>query len=234
MKLIATLLSVILLFSQMGFADDALRIKALKDQIITMAKDFEGQGDADFSKQKALDVLVEELVLLAPQKPVKDRISVIAGVWRQVWGKYDYRNEDRGIDPELGIEEIYQVVNEKGYYYNVSYLYKDGDRNQKRIGLLRGKFKLDKQDSNSLKVKFTDYPGASKKSDNVPLWALAEMAENKTLPNRITIVSSWIVRWFFGGGTLREAYTDKDLRIVYGASGGVKENETIYVMTRVQ
>ena len=205
----------------------------LKRQIIQLAQSFEGQGDPDFSKQRLLEPLVQELLRISSSSPIRDRLPVLAGVWRQVWGPYDYRNDDRGIDPELGTEEIYQVVSSKGYYYNVSYLYKDGDRNQKRIGLLRGEYKVDANQLNTLNVKFTDYPGASSKPNELELWQLAEMAENDTLPNRITIVPSFIVRLFFGGGSLREVYTDHDLRITYGSSQRSPDRESIYIMIRM-
>ena len=230
--ILVPLLSLFIL--SVSHADVDWNRKMIKSKIVQLAKSFEGQGDPDFSKQNAFTPLVQELLAIAPQPPVEDRLDVLAGVWRQVWGPYDYRNDDRGIDPELGIEEIYQVVSREGYYYNVSYLYKNGDKNKKRIGLLRGEYKLSKDDPNTLNVKFTNYPGASSKSDGLQLWQLPALAELGTLPNKITIVPSFLVKIFFGGGTLREVYTDDDLRILYGASKRYPENDSIYIMTRVR
>ncbi len=68
-------------------------VESLKGDIISLAETFQGLGDADFSKQHALDSLVEKLLRIAPQPPVKKRLPLIAGVWKQVWGPYDYRKE---------------------------------------------------------------------------------------------------------------------------------------------
>lgn len=234
MKHISLILSSCFLLSNLALANVETQKNELKQQIIDLAKSFEGQGDPDYSRQEALEPLVEKLLKIAPQPPVEKRLPLLFGPWRQVWGPYDYRNEDRGIDPELGVEEIYQVISPNGYYYNVSYLYKNGDRIQKRIGLLRGEYRLQEKHSNKLKVRFTNFPGASSKPESLELWELAELAENGNLPNRIKIVPRFIVRLFFGGGTLREVYTDEDLRITYGSSKRNPSEEAIYIMTRVK
>lgn len=164
---------------------------------------------------------------------VAERLKVLAGTWKQEWGPYEYGNSDGGgIDPEIGIEEIYQVVSSSGYYYNVAPIYKDGDRNQERIGLLRGEFKVQK--GNILSVKFTDYPGVEPRPSKIPLWKLPEQAESGTLKNKVTIVPSEVVRLQFGGGTLEEVYTDSTLRLVYGKSAKPGYQKRLYVMTRVE
>ncbi|MBX9768189.1 MAG: hypothetical protein K2X47_13025 [Bdellovibrionales bacterium] len=214
-------------------SQEASEVSELKTRILALAKSFEGQGDPDFSRQNALEPLVKRLVAISPQPPVKDRLPLLYGTWKQVWGPYDYRNDDRGVDRELGIQEIYQVIFQGGYYYNVSPLYKKGDRSQERIGLLRGQFKLDKKNPNALNVRFTNYPGVRSRPASTPLWELAALAENKTLTNRITIVPTFIVKLFFGGGALLEIYTDKDLRILYGSNNSEFKNPYLYVMTKV-
>lgn len=95
--------------------ENGMNIEAVKSTILTMAESFAGQGDADFSKQKALQVYVDKLLQLAPSKPISQRLRILAGAWKQVWGPYDYRNDDRGIDPELVTDSIYQVVFPEGY-----------------------------------------------------------------------------------------------------------------------
>lgn len=210
-----------------------LKVSELKARILLLAQSFEGQGDPDFSRQNALEPLVNELLALSPQLPVKDRLPLLYGAWKQVWGPYDYRNDDRGVDQELGTSEIYQVIFEGGYYYNVSPLYKKGDRNQERIGLLRGRFQLDKKNPNALNVRFTNYPGVKSRPAGQNIWDLAALAENKTLKNRTTIVPTLIVKLFFGGGALLEVYTDKDMRILYGSNNSEFKNPYLYIMTKV-
>lgn len=230
MKALALFLSV---YPMISFAQTQPDVSELKAQIVSLAASFSGQGDPDFSKQKSLEVLVQRLIEKNPMPPVKERIDTIAGVWKQVWGPYDYRNEDRGVDPELGTGEIYQVVSKDGYYYNVSPLYKNGDRNKERIGLLRGEFVLDKKSNDQLRVKFIRYPGVEPRPSNVNIWELAAQAEAGTLENEISIVPTWIVRLFFNSGFLREVYTDGDLRLVYGSSTRASSKPALYVMTRV-
>lgn len=213
---------------------DSVAVASAKNDLLSLAKSFEGQGDPDFSKQRQLDALVEKLLQLSPQPPVKNRLNFIYGTWKQVWGPYEYRNDQRGVDPELGTDEIYQVVSKDGYYYNVSPLYKNGDRNKERIGLLRGEYTLDSKNLNVLRVKFTRYPGVSRRPTDLKLWELAPLAEADELENQITIVPTFIVRLFFRGGALREVYTDSDLRIVYGSSSRNFTKEAIYIMTKVK
>ena len=209
-------------------------VEDIKHQIIRMAQSFAGQGDPDFSKQEKLDSLVKKLVRLAPQPPVKDRLHYLYGAWHQVWGPYDYRNDNRGVDPELGVDEIYQVISHDGYYYNVSPLYKDGDHAQERIGLLRGEYEQDDTYLNRLNVHFTSYRGLDYRPGTMPIWQLVPQAENDALNDEITIVPWLIVRLFFGSGALDEVYTDADIRICYGSDGTDTGMKSIYILTKVK
>lgn len=200
----------------------------IKEDILALARRYLGQGDADFSKQEKINILVNELLDSAPQPPVKKRLSLLYGPWKQVWGPYDYRNKNRGIDPSVTVDEIYQVVFEGGYYYNVNPNKENG-----KIGLLRGEYKLASDDSDFLNVHFTAFPATKTRPNDLPLWELPKLAEAGTLPDETHVVPKWIVRLFFGGGALREVYTDDTMRITYGAKSiENRDNEFIYIMTR--
>lgn len=232
-----SLFSIFLFIPLIAFGKDEVptnEITKVKNQIIQLAQKYSGQPDKDFSKQRSLEVPVKRLLQLKPMAPIKDRIPILAGTWKQVWGPYDYRTESRGIDPELEVKEIYQVVFKEGYYYNVSPLYKDGDRNQERIGLLRGEFKLNPEKTDTLNVRFTKYPGVEPRPKNINIWELAPRAENGTLENEITIVPTWVVEKFYRQGQLREVYTDEDLRICYGLSDRPGSKPALYIMSRVK
>lgn len=208
--ILTTTLVTALFATQFAFANNHEEaVMDLKNQILVMAKSFEGQGDPDQSKQQKIEVLVNQLVQLSPMRPVRERISLLAGAWKQVWGPYDYRNDNGGVDPKLGVKEIYQVVFADGYYYNVAPYYPNGDQSREQIDLLRGEFKLDEDDQNGLRVKFTKYPGVEPRPNGINLWDLAAVAEADHLENEITIVPTWIVKLFFGGGKLEEVYTDQ-------------------------
>ncbi len=58
------------------------------------------------------------------------------------------------------------------------------------------------------------------------------LAESGTLPNQVTIVPTFIVRLFFGGGTLIEVYTDETIRILYGSNNDEFKTKYLYVMVR--
>lgn len=84
-----------------------------------------------------------------------------------------------------------------------------------------------------LKVRFTNYPSNRGRPEGVALWELAAMAEKDALPAKTTIVPTIIVRLFFGGGYLREVYTDEDMWITYGGDHvDDRTDEFIYIMTR--
>lgn len=233
LKFIAIIAATLLSVQTTVASTNKENVSSLKNQILSLALSYEGQGDPDQSKQKALDALVEKLVQENPMRPVADRISLLAGVWKQVWGPYDYRNDNGGVDPKLGVNEIYQVIFAEGYYYNVAPYYPDENKDREQIGLLRGEFELDSKDPNGLRVKFTRYPGVEPRPVNLNIWELASLAENGQVENEITIVPTWIVKLFFGGGKLEEVYTDQDMRILYGSKGKQGARRSIYVMSRV-
>jgi hypothetical protein len=149
-------------------------------------------------------------------------------------GPYDYRNNKRGVDPSLGVNEIYQVASKDGYYYNVAPDFKKGDKTKERIGFLRGEHKLDPQNESLLRVKFTNLYGVKVRPTGKQLWELPALVESGQLENRKTVIPGFIVKLFFGGGALREVYTDEDMRILYGSNGKDFTKECIYVMTRVK
>ena len=229
MILLATFLTM-----QPSFAStDQNATSQLKNQILLLAKSYEGQGDADLSKQRNIEIIVQKLIQENPMPPVIDRIPLLVGTWKQVWGPYDYRKNDGSVDPNLEVKEIYQVIFKDGFYYNVAPFYKNGDKSREQIGILRGEYKLDPDDASSLQVKFTAYPGVEPRPSGINIWELASLAEAGQLENEITIVPSWIVKLFFGGGKLEEIYTDHDLRILYGSNRKKDARRSIIVMSRV-
>lgn len=206
---------------------------SLKEKILTLAKSYGGKGDPDQSKQKTFEALIEQLVKENPMPSVRERIPILAGTWKQVWGPYEYQKNDGSVDPKLGVNEIYQVVFADGYYYNVAPYYPDEDKSREQIGLLRGEFKLDAEDPIGLRVQFTNYPGVEPRPTGKNIWDLAAVAEVGQLENEITIVPTWIVKLFFGGGKLEEVYTDKEIRILYGSKGKKDSRRSLYIMSRV-
>ncbi len=228
------LLIVTLLFSNLTFANYYEEINSLKLTIVKTAEKYQGQGDPEFKIQNELEPLVQKLLTLKPQPKVNERLPLLFGVWKQVWGPYDYKKNNRGVDPTLNAKEIYQVISPEGFYYNVSPNLDAESKIEKKINYLKGKYNLSKNDSVGLDVKFVKFIGMKNRPTERPIYKYVDEAERDQLPTQITIVPSPIVKLFFGGGTLREVYTDEDLRILYGSNGKEFKNQYLYIMTRVK
>ncbi len=227
------IMTLAILVSGHCFANNYEDIKVLKELIVTTAAKYQGLGDPDFKIQNELEPLVNKLLTLEPQPTVINRLPLIFGVWKQVWGPYEYRKNDRSVDPTLNPKEIYQVVSPEGFYYNVSPNMEPKGRTEKNINYLKGKYVLSKKDPNGLDVKFVKFIGMKTRPTEKAIYQYVDEAERNQLPTQITVVPKLIVKLFFGGGTLREIYTDKDLRILYGSNNKEFKNQYLYIMTRV-
>ena len=229
-----TVLILALLISSICSAKDLnlMTLEELKTELVSRASKYSGLGDPDYKIQNELEPFVNRMIELNPQAPVKDRLPQLYGVWKQVWGPYEYRDDNRQVDPTLGVNEIYQVIDPDGFYYNVSPNYKKGDRKKERINYLKGQYRLSKKNPNGLDVKFRKFPGMSKRPISRPIFDFVQEAETGTLPNQVTIVPTFIVRLFFGGGTLIEVYTDETIRILYGSNNDEFKTKYLYVMVR--
>ena len=227
-------MTLTLLFATNSFANYQEEISILKEEIITQAKKYEGQGDPDFKIQKELEPLVEKLINLNPQANVNQRLPLLYGVWKQVWGPYEYRDNNRGVDPTINPKEIYQVISPEGFYYNVSPNLDKKSKKEMNINYLRGQFTESTKDLNGLDVKFVKFIGMKTRPTDRPIYDFIEEAERDQLPNQITVVPRLVVKYFFGGGTLKEIYTDENLRILYGTNGKEFKNKYLYIMTKVK
>jgi hypothetical protein len=232
MKLLILVAS--LFFSNLTFAGQFEDTKILKKSIITIAEKYQGQGDPDFKIQNELEPLVKKLVAINPQAKINDRLPFLYGVWKQVWGPYEYSKNDRSVDPTLDAREIYQVISPEGFYYNVSPSLDSKTGKEKSINYLKGKYQLSSKDAIGLDVKFVKFIGMKKRPTEKAIYEYVDEAERDQLPNQTTVVPKLIVKFFFEGGTLREVYTDEDLRILYGTNKKNFKNQYLYIMTRVK
>ena len=106
-------------------------------------------------------------------------------------------------------------------------------RTEKNINYLKGEYVLSKEDPNGLDVKFVKFIGMNTRPIEKAIYQYVDEAERNQLPMQITVVPKIIVKLFFGGGTLREIYTDDELRILYGSNNREFKNQYLYIMTRV-
>lgn len=234
MKSILLLAFIASAFCSVSFGKDldTMTLEEVKSALVSRASKYTGLGDPDYKIQNELEPYVKRMLALNPQPAVKERLPLLYGVWKQVWGPYDYRNNDRRVDPTLGVKEIYQVINEAGFYYNVSPNYKKGNLKKEKINYLKGQYRLSATNPNGLDVKFRKFLGMSKRPVDRPIYDFVNEAEQETLPNQITVVPKLIVRTFFNGGTLDEVYTDETIRILYATNSTDFKQKYLYVMIR--
>ncbi len=227
-------LALSILVSTSSFANHYEEISVLKNNIVTTAQKYQGLGDPDYKIQKELEPMVQKLLTLSPQKNVSDRLPLLYGVWKQVWGPYEYKDNKRGVDPSLKADEIYQVVSPEGFYYNVNPNLDPKTKQVQRVDYLRGEYKLSKTNPIGLDVKFTKFIGMKKRPTEKSIYSFVDEAERDQLPNQVTVVPSLVVKFFFTGGTLQEVYTDENLRILYGSNNKEFKNKYLYIMTKVK
>jgi hypothetical protein len=231
--ILAFLMSFNILASDFTAVEKLNDVKSLKTEIIKIAEFYSGQGDEDFKIQNTLTPYVDKLLKLNPMPVVANRIDVLAGAWKQVWGPYNYRNEKRNVDPTLDPDKIFQVVSEDGYYYNVSNQFKKRKKVTKSTSLLRGIYKI--QEGNGLKVSFTKLTKLKGKPKNGLRYIdLPELSEAGHLKGERKVLPNWFIRRTFSGGVLVEVYTDHSLRLAYGTNSREFNQPYLYVMTRVE
>lgn len=235
------LLALSITFSAFAFEAKPLESlndkEELKSEIVRIAENFKGQGDPDLKIQNLLVPYVNKLIEINPQGTVQDRLNYLVGSWQQVWGPYDYRSDDRGVDLSIDPENIYQVIfqdgESNGYYYNVS-----NTRNKKTLesrgtSFLRGEFKV--VDDTGLRVRFTSLKRIkTRPPEGLSYTDLPELVENNNLDKVKKVLPNWFVKLTFGGGILREVYTDESMRLAYGTDYDEFDVPYLYVMTRAE
>lgn len=201
----------------------------VKTDILKMAESFKGQGDADRSRQNRLEPLVQELLRLEPQVSVRERTTSLVGAWKQVFGPYSF-NRNRSADSFLDADHIYQVIFPGGYYYNVA-------RNQALgvtiTALFRGHYVV--ENNEYLKAQFNriSFIFGSPLNDSGYV-ELAIKSEQKKLANEYQIPKFLTANILASKGSLKEVYTDQDLRIMFGSTDNGVMKDYIYIMKRVK
>ncbi len=214
---------------------DARELTAAKNRLFEAAEFYRGEGDPDFEIQDALQPLVDEVLRINPQVPVVYRLDELNAVWEQVWGPYDNQGNNRGVDPEQSIDELYQKVNDNGTYYNVAPRYEDGDLTRESIALLQGQYSPVDIDSNMVQIRFRSLNSVDKRPEGYELWDLPELFEADELDGVSRAVPRFVVRNFFPSGYLREVYSDSTMRISYGISEqAFGPGEYLFVMRKVE
>lgn len=215
-----------------GFSNGAFAARSaqeVKSEIMAVARTYQGQGDADFSRQAKIDALVNELVAASPQVRVTDRLSLLTGSWKQVFGPYVY-NRSRSANRLLDAENIYQVIKPNGVYYNIA---RTPFLGKSLTAVFEGQYKVLSDTTLSAQfVKMTVLWGAPKTAAEYV--ALPEQIAAGTAPHVLKIPGFLTKSLLKQKGLLREVYTDADLRIMYGSTESGVLHDYVYVLQRVK
>lgn len=216
-----------------GYASSAFALRApeeIKSEILTVARSFQGQGDPDFSKQAKLDGLVKELLSVSPpQVRVADRLNLLTGAWKQVFGPYVF-NSSRGTTRLIDADNIYQIIKPNGVYFNVA---RTPFLGKSLTTVFEGQYKVIGEETLSAQfVKMTLLWGAQ--ASPQAYVGLPDKIMAGTAPNVIKIPGFLSRSVMNQKGTLKEVYTDADLRLMYGSTDDGVLKDFVYVLQRVK
>ena len=208
----------------LSWAQTPLSVSELKQEIVTLAKSYEGQADPDGTKTKNLESLISQLLAQTPALTMRQKAQMAVGAWQQIWGPYSY-NDNHQAGPALQADSIYQVIADGGTYTNVGIFDFFG---LGIVGILKGEYQIE---SDKINVKFVkngiligDIPEGKTLAD---LPALHD--EHKLFvidfPSFLPPVGI--------KGELHETYVDEDLRITYGVQKG-QPGQSLYILKRVK
>lgn len=191
------------------------RIQELKDDIKTIALANRDDTVNSLQVRNTLQPLINELVALTPSRSEAEKLDQVVGAWRNLWSDQQF---GPGVDPA----QVYQVVSDDGYYYNISLAHSpQGDV----TNFLRGAY--DDQGS-YLAIEFTANsvrPGFFAPGTDLKALAAnfeAGEIEAQPVPGPIGVT-----------GALINAYVDDDLRIVTGNSTADSQLR-LFILERVE
>ncbi len=215
MKLFNTCLLLALgIFTSSLKAEDLSANQAeLKAKIVEVASRYTGQVFLKEEARSKLEPLINELVASVDPRNEEEKLDQVIGGWKNLWSY-------RSFGFNTNYQQVYQIVSEEGYYYNLSEL-KLG--RVSFAGFLRGAYK---DVGEKLRIQFT--------SNKTKLGFYKEGTNLIDLVERFEAgeIRAWNVPGPIGvKGNLINLYVDDSLRIVTGNSdGGAVED--IFVLER--
>ena len=122
------------------------KLNHIKSKIKEISYEYQGRLDNRPEVRNLLAPLVRELVLLNPTSTKEQELKNLQGAWYQIWSD-DYEPDRPGTQKDSS--QIYQVVTDKGYFYNLAEVLVDGKTTF--TGILRGEYK---QGNSGLNIEF--------------------------------------------------------------------------------
>ncbi len=194
----------------------------LKKVILKVSEQAQGEcddQDNDPQVREALDSLTARLLALTAPRSASEKLPQVVGVWKQVWSDAPFTSIPGAC---FNADEIYQVVFEEGFYYNIAEITFPG---QTFVSFTRGEFVV--QDS-ALTVNFISNISIEGVIEDFPdlTEASLQVANGEIEPD--------ITRPIVDGEnlTLVNVFVDDELRIV-ADDQQTSESEDIFVLERV-
>lgn len=179
-----------------------------------------------------LDGLVQELLHLVPQKPLKQRLPQLIGTWATVLAPSDKPDQGRK-NPRIAVDKVIQVVNGAGWYYNIIPFIDAIHPEKSKTGLLRGEYGFSDTEPTVLKIHYTRFYGCLGGLDDPAPWRFAALEEAGKLPNRVNIVPDLLLHVILPDETVLEVWSDNELRLAYGTRGKQSGKRSLYVMQKL-
>lgn len=242
MNIIFLALSVLTVATAMANTESKIGVEAdlshrLKMKIVEMAERNSGQIDTEDRRlQRELEVVIREFMKLQPESTYEEKALRALGAWRQIWGPYEFDGRTGEIPAGLDTDEIYQVIDEAGFYYNFARfrLYRTGGRDRFLPTYARGVYELTESDT---RVQFTSF-GAFRHPQTQPMPFWYTHIEYLKWP---VVLLGWPSSWKFrigpigAKGVLKEVFADDRIRINYGYELGSDRElaPSLFILERV-
>lgn len=205
-----------------AFALDPL-IKDLRDEVVSLARTYEGKSDLDGKLQQEIELKVQELERVLPNLTMQEKAAKIAGPWRQVFGPYSATGDGK-IPFGTDTANIYQIIFPEGFFYNVAVSKVSGLR---AVILLKGEYKVTDEAIEGVFVRNSVLVRGipSERLFELPAQLEAGTLRPVHLPRSLKPVGL--------GGQLLEVYADDEIRILRGKTESFVR-PALYVMERAK
>lgn len=199
------------------------RITEIKQEIMSLARAYEGRTDLEGKLQDEIEEQVKDLEKIIPFETMEEKAEKITGAWRQVFGPYSATG-DGTIPFGSRTDKIYQIIFPDGVFYNVALFEK---LNLKLVFLLKGSYTVT---SEAIEGTFIRNSIVARGLNEEELYKLPTQAESGTLralhlPRQLPPVGF--------GGKLIEVYADEEIRILRGQTAQFVR-PALYVMEKVE
>jgi hypothetical protein len=205
-------------------------VLAIKFQLRNLSEQYQGDCNQQVNNiiRPQLDSLVDQLLSLTPYHTEEEYLPLVVGGWQQIWS-------DGPTGPPLDVgganvctvsSQIYQVVYQGGYYWNLS---KNIINGRVTTGYLRGEYRLQGKDD-PLSIRFTQLTGTTLfPFPGTPLERLTDQAEDGLFD--AGNMDGYVVG---STGTLANIYVDDDFRVVHGTAPQYPGQTFLYILDRTQ